>query len=307
MPCNLIKLFTIYYKTSLRNEIIENEFSVTVDLSPADCELMVRNKRCNNFDMICSDTTSCSYEGVRVPNYEWLKQHTGKESNFFPVKIPNFNLPTNDFCPYLEEYKKCIHTNCAYAHNPLESEIWKFLHENNIHIHHLAYKQQASKHYSIKLSDNKEIFERSKEVHKIVNGGDLIQFKKFIKYSTDSILEDYNEESESILHVAVKTRKWEFIELFLDNDKLRNCFDSNELANCRFYAFVNHKSINGFTAFEWLLNNILIFDSINLERIFKLFLDCTSCEIKEALEICKTKNLSNFEKQLSDRMHFEEF
>ena len=77
MPCNLIKLFTIYYKTSLRNEIIENEFSVTVDLSPADCELMVRNKRCNNFDMICSDTTSCSYEGVRVPNYEWLKQHTG--------------------------------------------------------------------------------------------------------------------------------------------------------------------------------------------------------------------------------------
>ena len=74
------KLFTVYYKTFLRNEIIENEFSENVDLSPADCELMVRNKRCNNFDMICSDTTSCSYEGVRVPYYEWLKQHTGVAS-----------------------------------------------------------------------------------------------------------------------------------------------------------------------------------------------------------------------------------
>ncbi len=37
------KLFSIYYKTFLRNEIIENEFSETVDLSPADCEHMVRN------------------------------------------------------------------------------------------------------------------------------------------------------------------------------------------------------------------------------------------------------------------------
>jgi hypothetical protein len=65
------KLFTIYYKTFLRYEIIENEFSETVDLSTADCAFMVRNKRCKNFDMICSDTTSCSYEGVRVPNCEW--------------------------------------------------------------------------------------------------------------------------------------------------------------------------------------------------------------------------------------------
>jgi hypothetical protein len=27
--------------------------------------------------MICSDTLNFSYEGVRVTNYEWLKQHTG--------------------------------------------------------------------------------------------------------------------------------------------------------------------------------------------------------------------------------------
>ena len=38
---------------------------------------MLKNKRCQNFDMICSDTTSCTYEGIRVPNYEWLKPHTG--------------------------------------------------------------------------------------------------------------------------------------------------------------------------------------------------------------------------------------
>jgi hypothetical protein len=38
------KLLTIYYKTLLRNEIIENEFSETVDLSPGDCELLMRNK-----------------------------------------------------------------------------------------------------------------------------------------------------------------------------------------------------------------------------------------------------------------------
>jgi hypothetical protein len=71
------KLFKIYYKTFLRNEIIENEFSETVDLSPGVCELMVRNKRCNNFDMIFGDTSSCFYKGVRVLNYEWLKQQTG--------------------------------------------------------------------------------------------------------------------------------------------------------------------------------------------------------------------------------------
>ena len=86
------KLFTIYYKTSLRNEIIENEFSVTVDLSPADCELMVRNKGCNNFDMIYSDTTSCSYEGVRVHNYVFLNNGTlFKQTGACELRLLIFN------------------------------------------------------------------------------------------------------------------------------------------------------------------------------------------------------------------------
>jgi hypothetical protein len=75
--CHMSKLFKIYYNTFQRNEIIENEFSETVDLSPGVCELMVRNKRCNIFDMIFGVNSSCFYEGVRVLNYEWLKQKTG--------------------------------------------------------------------------------------------------------------------------------------------------------------------------------------------------------------------------------------
>ncbi len=34
-------------------------------------------KRCQNFDMLCSTPNSCSYEGLRIPNYEWMKPHTG--------------------------------------------------------------------------------------------------------------------------------------------------------------------------------------------------------------------------------------
>ena len=58
--CHMIKIFTRYYKTFIRDEVIENELNEAVNLTPADCELMLKNKRCHNFDMICSDTTSCT-------------------------------------------------------------------------------------------------------------------------------------------------------------------------------------------------------------------------------------------------------
>jgi hypothetical protein len=75
--CHMYKMYTIYYKTFLQDEVIQNKWTEAVNLTPIECELMVRNKRCHNFDMICSDVNSCHYEGVRVPNYAWLKEHTG--------------------------------------------------------------------------------------------------------------------------------------------------------------------------------------------------------------------------------------
>jgi hypothetical protein len=75
--CHMYKMYTIYYKTFLQDEIIQNEWTEAVSLTPDECELMVRNKRCHNFDMVCSDVNSCHYEGVRIPNYGWLKTYTG--------------------------------------------------------------------------------------------------------------------------------------------------------------------------------------------------------------------------------------
>lgn len=76
--CQMEKLFTRYYKTFLRDETIEGEWTETVHLSVPDCEMMVQFKRCHIYDMICSDNWSCSYEGQRIPKYEWLKPHLGE-------------------------------------------------------------------------------------------------------------------------------------------------------------------------------------------------------------------------------------
>ncbi len=53
--CHMYKMYTIYYKTFLQDEIIQNKWTEAVSLTPDDCELMVRNKRCHNFDMVCSE------------------------------------------------------------------------------------------------------------------------------------------------------------------------------------------------------------------------------------------------------------
>ena len=60
---------------------------------------MVRNERCNNFDMIFGDTSSCFYDGARVPNYEWLKQHTGvvNKCNYYKHTIVAADITSNLF------------------------------------------------------------------------------------------------------------------------------------------------------------------------------------------------------------------
>jgi hypothetical protein len=97
--CHMYKMYTIYYKTFLQDEVIQNEWTEAVNLTPIECELMVRNKRCHNFDMICSDVNSCHYEGVRVPNYAWLKEHTGVvyNCNYYKRTIVAADLASNLF------------------------------------------------------------------------------------------------------------------------------------------------------------------------------------------------------------------
>jgi hypothetical protein len=80
--CQISKLYTIYYKTFLRDELIENEWTETVKLSPTECLMMVQFKRCNNFPLTCVADGSLTYiqmvyKGERKPNYEWIKPHRG--------------------------------------------------------------------------------------------------------------------------------------------------------------------------------------------------------------------------------------
>jgi hypothetical protein len=70
-------MYTIYYKTFLRDEIIENEWIESVKLTPTECLMMVQFKKCGTFQMTCVADGSCQYEGERKPNYDWLKPHTG--------------------------------------------------------------------------------------------------------------------------------------------------------------------------------------------------------------------------------------
>jgi hypothetical protein len=97
--CSMSKLFTNYYKTFWRDEVIENEFTEVVTLSPFDCELMIQSRRCNNIPMNCVDSSSCQYEGVRVPNYEWLKSHTGVvyKCNFYKRVVTAATINSNLF------------------------------------------------------------------------------------------------------------------------------------------------------------------------------------------------------------------
>jgi hypothetical protein len=79
--CQISKLFTIYYKTFLRNKVIQNEWGESVKMSPVECLMIDQFKTCNNLPMVCVEDGSCSYEGERKPNYDWLKPHTGVVSS----------------------------------------------------------------------------------------------------------------------------------------------------------------------------------------------------------------------------------
>ncbi len=131
--------------------------------------------------------------------------------------------------------------------------VWNFLDSNKITLQSSAFNQQKlTANNSVKQF---KIFERNKVVHAIVNCGNVSLFKEFIKYSKDDILEVYNENSQLLLHISVINNNYEMIKLFLDGCELRKCFKLNDLPICRFYSFINHKSNDGETPFEWLLNN----------------------------------------------------
>ena len=72
---------------------------------------------------------------------------------------------------------------------------------NKINIQLLAFHQQKST--SIDKVKNFQRFERNKVVHAIVIDGNVKRFKEFIKYSKDDILEEYNENGQSLLHLGV--------------------------------------------------------------------------------------------------------
>jgi hypothetical protein len=60
---------------------------------------MIQSRRCNNIPMTCVDSSSCQYEGVRVPNYEWLKSHTGVvyKCNFYKRVVTAATINSNLF------------------------------------------------------------------------------------------------------------------------------------------------------------------------------------------------------------------
>jgi hypothetical protein len=283
-------------------------FNIDIDDKAFNIELYAECRYCHKQVAFCNNILQvyyCSQHGTicdekHIMYYAKQKDHESK----CRVNVPNSHVPDNGLCPYLKKYGKCSHTNCLYAHNELELEIWKFLNKNKISIQLLASNQQKSKSISIKYN-NKSHFERNKVLHKIINDGDINDFKQFIKYSNVDILNDYNELNESILHVAVRNKNYEIIKLILDGEELRNCFDSNDLANCQYYSFINHKSSEDFTPFELLLNNNSKIDE-NLEKIFILFLECRNCEIGKALKICDQKGFQDFERKLIERLYFEE-
>ena len=121
------------------------------------------------------------------------------------------------------------------------------------------------------------IFERNKLVHSIIDDGDVNKFKNFIKYSNCNILNDYNENGQSLLHAAVSKMNFDMIKIFLDGCELGKCFD---MAYCEHYNFVNHKSNTGDTPFEILLKtNIETNSEDERKAIFELFIKCDTCEI----------------------------
>ena len=218
----------------------------------------------------------------------------------FLVNLPNPNVLGTYMCPY----RNCMQIYCSFAHSLVELKIWEFLNKNEISMQMLAaHQKNLKKNNLIKCieTENKQVFERNKVLHKIVNDGNINKLKELLKYSDGEILSDFNENNESILHVAVKNKSFELIKLFLEGQEFRKCLQSNQLSNCQYYSFINHKSVAGLTAFECLLLNNLNIQE-NLEPIFNLFLECDDCEVEKALEICKQKSFTDFERKLIERI-----
>jgi hypothetical protein len=57
----------------------------------------------------------------------------------------------------------------------------------------LACHQQKLKTNNLTNLKNRSIFDRNKEVHKILQEGNVNEFKDFIKYSNEDILKEYDK------------------------------------------------------------------------------------------------------------------
>ena len=217
------------------------------------------------------------------------------------VKSPITERTNQGECLYLKYNGKCSQSNCHYAHDPIQLKIWEFLIENEITLQLLACHQQKRKTGNL---NNRDIFDRNRVVHTIVNAGNVGEFKEFIKYGRCDILQDYNQKGQSLLHVAVSNLDYDMIKFLLH--EVFDCFALNDLANYEFYSFINHNSNDGFTPFEFLLSNSVNKDE-KLESIFDMFIECDMCEIDKALQICKQKEFADFERRLFERQYLDQF
>jgi hypothetical protein len=294
-----VRLFEFDQTSFAVNVMIEVKcLEVDIDDTKLNIDIHAKCRYCDKKIGFCNNIFEiyyCSQHGFLL-NQAYImyfaKKRNNHDSNDIVIKNPN--ITNKGECPYKKKYGTCSHVNCAYAHSSLEIDLWKYLEDNEITMQLLAcHQQKISKGNVIKV-DNKNVFERTKVIHEIVNTGNVTTFKDFIKYSNDEILKEYNENSQSLLHVAVRNKNSDMIKLLLDGSELRKCFNSNELSNSRFYNFVNHKSNDGYTPFEWLLHNGYSLSYKILEHIFNLFFECDFCDIEEPIKICKHKELIDF-------------
>jgi hypothetical protein len=231
------------------------------------------------------------------------------DSDFVTVNISNedkTNMKSRE-CPFKIHLNKCSHELCPYANSQVELDLSKFLDENEITIQFLAFHQQQRRGSYFTKIKNKCLFDPSKVLHEIVNNNDLDGLKNFIKFSDDEILKYYNKNNESILHIAVLNMDYDIIQFLLDQYELTKSLKDGQLSFGNYRWFVNHKSNDGCTPFECLLNsNNMIVDE-NFKNIFNLFSKSDDCEIENAQNICKQKRLIDFEQQLLERSYLDQF
>ena len=251
MRCNEIDISVRLYEfdpsSILVNVKVKLEWlDIKIDDSKLDIDLNAKCRYCSQqigFNNNIFEIYYCPNHGFLL-NKQYIMYFANhsddQDTNCVLVKSPVTEGTNQDECPYLKYNGKCSQSNCHYVHNPIQLKIWQFLNENEITLQLLACHQQKRKTGNLFKLNNQNIFDRNRVVHTIVNADNVVEFKDFIKYSSCDILQDYNQNGQSLLHVAVNNMDYDMIKLLLED--LFDCFALNDLAICEFYSFVNHKS-----------------------------------------------------------------